>query len=548
MTMNRNHLLSSVSICVGLLVAVPASAASLQSLEQSEWWGNVAGLPSYVNMFLYAPDQLAASPPIVVAPHHCQGTGPGTYSEMSSLVSLADQNGFIMIFPEATGQNCWDAGSARSLTHDGNGDTHAIVQMVRYTLSTYGANAARVYSVGGSSGGIMTEALLGVYPDIFMAGVSLMGVPCGCWAEGYNDVQGTPSDGTGQWSGPCSGGNVTKTAEQWGDLVRSYFPAYAGHRPRLQHWHGTADTVLSYDNVAEDIKEWTNVLGLNATPTGSDTPASGTTRKYWDASCGFTVYETFDLAGVGHSVPFDGSAVAAYFGLEDADGVDPEVAACPGEFPSGGAGGAAGLGGAAGMAGAGGTAGSGGNSEPAGGTGALGGFAGAQLMGGTGGASGGAGVGGGAVVVQTGGSSQMGGAAGSGGVFSTGGSDWVATGGVSPAGGTSPAGGVGTTGGGPSSGGSSATGGSGVSGGSLGVAAASFGGATAAGGVSGLGGDPSSSGVSEQRAAGSDGCGCALAGQAGGGHGGKQLALLVATLAMVLKRRRGSFRRLKGQS
>ncbi|KYF62705.1 esterase [Sorangium cellulosum] len=356
----QSHLLGLASLSLALLSALPARGASLQKVDQSEW--GVDGLPSYVNFYIYVPDALATRPPIVVAPHHCQGTGPGTFSEMSSLVSIANTSGFIMIFPEATGQNCWDAGSTRSLKHDGGGDTGAIVQMVKYTLAKYDGDAGRVYSVGGSSGGIMTEALLGVYPDVFMAGVSLMGVPCGCWAEGYNDVTGTGS--TAQWSGPCGGGNVTKTGQQWGDLVRSYYPGYTGHRPRLQHWHGTADTILSYKNMAEDVKEWTNVLGLNETPDGTDTPRAGTTRQFWESACGYTVYEAFSMDGVGHSVPFDGPAVAAYFGLDRATGQDPETAACPGAVPggddTGGAAGTGGAGGAQGTGGAGGAQGTGG--------------------------------------------------------------------------------------------------------------------------------------------------------------------------------------------
>jgi len=321
---------------MGVVVPARVEAASMQKVSQSDWWGGVSGLPSYVNMYSYVPDQLATVPPILVGPHHCQGTAQSTFSEMASLVSIADQNGFIMIFPEATGENCWDAGSTRSLKHGGGGDTGAIVQMVRYTQTKYGADPARVYTVGGSSGAIMTEALLGVYPDVFMAGVSLMGVPCGCWAEGYNDTTGTSS--TAQWSGSCAGGNVSKTGMAWGDLVRSYYPGYTGHRPRLQHWHGTADTTLNFKNMAEDVKEWTNLLGLAETPTGTDTPKSGTTRQFWKNACGYTVYETFALSGVGHSVPFDGKAVAAYFGLDVAGGSDPETAAC-------GEGGAAGAGG-----------------------------------------------------------------------------------------------------------------------------------------------------------------------------------------------------------
>jgi MYXO-CTERM domain-containing protein len=240
----------------------------------------------------------------------------------------------------------------------------------------------------------MTEALLGVYPDVFMAGVSLMGVPCGCWAESYNDVIGTGS--IAQWSGPCAGGNVTKTGQEWGDLVRSYYPGYTGHRPRLQHWHGTDDSILSYNNVAEDIKEWTNLLGLTETPTGTDTPAIGTSRQFWNNSCGYTVYEAFSLAGVGHSVPFDGNAVATYFGLDRAGGPDPEAAACP-DDGSGGAGGGGGTGGTGGIGDAGVTdggplAGQGGAVSGSGGAGE-GGSAGAAIEAGTGG-SGLAGTGG----------------------------------------------------------------------------------------------------------------------------------------------------------
>lgn len=331
----------AIPIAVGISTANVAQAASLTKVNQSDWGAGTSGLPSYVNMYSYVPGQLAAKPPIVVAPHHCQGTAQSTYSEMASLVSIADKTGFILVFPEATGQNCWDAGSPRSLSHSGGGDTGAIVQMVKYTLGKYAGDATRVYAVGGSSGGIMTEALLGVYPDVFLAGVSLMGVPCGCWAEGYNDVTGNGS--SAQWSGSCAGGNVTKTGQAWGDLVRSYNPGYTGHRPRLQHWHGTSDTTLSYKNVAEDVKEWTNLLGLSETPTGSDMPKSGTTRQFWKSACGYTVYETFALSGVGHAVPFDGAAVAAYFGLDVADAKDPELVACGNG--AGGSGGAGGTGG-----------------------------------------------------------------------------------------------------------------------------------------------------------------------------------------------------------
>ena len=423
--------LAAFPLLLALSSASVARAASMVEVNQSEWAAGASGLPTYVNMFTYVPDQLASKPAIVVAPHHCQGTAQSTYSEMASLVSIADKTGFVLIFPEATGQNCWDAGSSRSLSHGGRGDTGAIVQMVKYALGKHGGDATRVYSVGGSSGGIMTEALLGVYPEVFMAGVSLMGVPCGCWAQGYNDVTGNGS--SAQWSGSCAGGNVTKTGQAWGDLVRSYYPGYAGRRPRLQHWHGTADTVLNFKNMAEDVKQWTNVLGLDETPSGSDMPKSGTTRQFWKSACGFTVFETFALSGVAHAVPFDGQAVAAYFGLATSGAQDPEAVACGSGM--GGTGGAGGMGGTS----SGGKGGDGTN---------LGGAAGRASAGGGGGgnAGGGAGSGGG---VAAGGSAPM----GAGGTPSGG----VGTGGSLGAGGTSSAGGLLGSGGQQSAGGAMTT-------------------------------------------------------------------------------------------
>jgi acetylxylan esterase len=437
-------------------------------------------------MYIYVPDQVATKPPIVVGPHSCQGNGPGTYSQQSSLVSIANKNGFIMIFPEATGQNCWDAGSDRSLNHGGKGDAPAIVQMVKYTLSKYNGDAGRVYSVGQSSGGIMTEALLGVFPDVFMAGVSIMGVPCGCWADGYQDNIGKPASGTGQWSGPCAGGTNTKTGKEWGDLVRSYFPGYTGHRPRLEHWHGTADTTINYKNMAEDIKEWTNLLGLSESPSGSDTPNSGTTRQFWKNACGYTVYETFSLAGVGHAVGFDGNAVAAYFGLDKAGGQDPETVACPGGG-TGGGGGASGSGGGIGAGGGGGGGGSGGRDAGGSGSGD------AQA----GGSSGG------------GGTRPEGGASGSGGAVGSGGNG----------------GGMGS-GGGVGGGGSSARGGSSGdgSGGTQGT-----GGAT--GGRSGGGGSTENAGSAT-----ASGCSCAVGKDAT--RSVSQVLLLLVACGLVLRRQR----------
>ncbi|MEI9952439.1 MAG: PHB depolymerase family esterase [Pseudomonadota bacterium] len=235
----RNQL-TVASLFLGLFVAAPAGAASLQQVND---WG-ASGVPSYVKMYIYVPDTLATKPPILVSAHSCGSTATGQMDNIKKIKAAADKNGFILILPDNPGQNCWDVGAKdTSLKHDAGGDTKAVALMVKYALNKYSGDATRVYAMGGSSGAMLTQALMAVYPDVFKAGSARAGVPAGCWAEGYNSGM--------QWSDSCAGGSVSKTAQQWGDLARGMFPGYTGHRPRLQIIQGDADQTISFKNSAE---------------------------------------------------------------------------------------------------------------------------------------------------------------------------------------------------------------------------------------------------------------------------------------------------------
>jgi acetylxylan esterase len=367
MSRDRNRVCQTFALWLGpsvLSLAVIAWLAFVQSGAQAASLsgpvtGWSSGVPSYISMYEYIPAKLAASPPIVVAAHYCGGSASAFFGAASSIVAAADKYGFIMIFPQttnpATSAKCWDVGSKASLTHDGGGDTQAIAQMVKYEIDKRHADAGRVYVMGASSGAMLTEAMLAVYPDIFKAGAEFSGVPAGCWSAGWS--------ASSNWGGTCAGGQAMKTAEQWGDLVRGMYPGYSGFRPRVQLWHGTADTTINYNNQTEAIKEWTNVLGLSMTPTSTDsTSVSGFKIEKWQNSCGFTLLEAHTQANGGHTTPIDANAVISFFGL-DKTGLDPEVAACGGTANAAGSG-------SAGMP-SGGTmlAGSGGAKAPASGSG-----------------------------------------------------------------------------------------------------------------------------------------------------------------------------------
>src|SRR4051812_5543369 len=233
----RRVILSVVAFVVLVLGVTtrPAIAASLQAVSN---WG-ATGVPSYISMYVYVPDKPATNPPILVVAHFCGGSASAVFGQAQGggIVAAADKYGFIMVFPQTTNSassaKCWDVGSKASLTHDGGGDTQAVAQMVKYTVTTYKADADRVYATGDSSGGMMTQALMAVYPDVFKGGASFAGVPAGCWSDGWTAAS--------NWGGTCAGGNDIMTAQQWGDLVRGMYPGYTGHRPRVQLFHGDAD-------------------------------------------------------------------------------------------------------------------------------------------------------------------------------------------------------------------------------------------------------------------------------------------------------------------
>src|ERR1019366_9261701 len=128
MNRSRSQVLAIASLFLGVLIVMPARAASLTQVSRSTW--GASGVPSYVEMYIYVPDKLATKPPIVVSAHSCGSSAAGQMGNIPKFKAAADTNGLILILPDNPGQNCWDVGSSQSLKHDGGGDTQAVAQMV----------------------------------------------------------------------------------------------------------------------------------------------------------------------------------------------------------------------------------------------------------------------------------------------------------------------------------------------------------------------------------------------------------------------------------
>lgn len=212
--MRQTGLFATAVACAGL-----AHAGTLTKVTD-----NWATKQTKVGFYIHVPDKLAANPPIVVNPHWCHGSANATWAG-TAWRTYAEQYGFPVIYPDSPNDDqCWDVSSPATLSHGGGGDSGAIIDMVNWTIKKYGANPKRVFAMGISSGGMMTNVLLGAYPDVFAAGSAFAGVPFGCFAAATVDA----------WSDDCAKGRIVRTGAEWAAIVRAAYPGYNGWRPKLQ--------------------------------------------------------------------------------------------------------------------------------------------------------------------------------------------------------------------------------------------------------------------------------------------------------------------------
>ncbi|WP_149822960.1 extracellular catalytic domain type 1 short-chain-length polyhydroxyalkanoate depolymerase [Streptomyces tailanensis] len=277
--------------------------------------------PSNLQMYLYVPESVTANPAILVAVHYCTGSGPAMYNG-TEYAQLADKYGYIVVYPSVTrSSKCFDVASPQALRRGGGSDPVGIKSMVDWTVRTYDADTDRIFVTGISSGAMMTNVLLGDYPDVFAAGAAFAGVPFACFAT---------TNGS-EWNSDCAGGIIIRTPQAWGDLVRGAYPGYTGARPRMQLWHGTEDDVLRYPNFGEEIKQWTNVHGVSQTPTTTDSPQSNWTRTRYGGTGDRALVEAVSLQGTGHNLYAwgMGERVLTFFGLNNSSGPAPQPPAGP---------------------------------------------------------------------------------------------------------------------------------------------------------------------------------------------------------------------------
>ncbi|KAI1634542.1 PHB depolymerase family esterase [Biscogniauxia mediterranea] len=291
------------SINLTVVLAALIFSKSYAILTPVTDWGEN---PTNLDMALYVPPQVAENPAIVLALHYCGGTGLAYYL-LANYDKYADAKGFIVIYPTThKDTNCWDVASEASLSHDGAGDSGGLVNMVKYVTEKYNADPTKVFATGSSSGCMMTNVLLAAYPDVFAAGSCYSGVAATC-------LQGSPGSSPISADPTCASGQNVHTGEEWAERVRAMYPEYNGTYPRMQTFHGTADTFVNYPNLAEQLKEWSALLDVEFSKNITDTPQTGYTQMIYGDGTKLVGYSAL---GVGHTVPVHPDLDMAWFGLD----------------------------------------------------------------------------------------------------------------------------------------------------------------------------------------------------------------------------------------
>lgn len=252
--------------------------------------------PGNLRMLSYVPHGLPKGRPLVVALHGCTQTA-AVYDYGSGWSNLADRHGFAVLFPEQqranNPNNCFNWFLASDTRRD-QGEALSIRQMIECLIQDYSIDRSRIFVVGLSAGGAMTAAMLAAYPDVFAGGAIIAGLPHGAATNVQEAFE-------------AMAGRKSRSAEQWGDLVRAASP-HRGPWPRLSVWHGSADAIVSSQNMESILEQWTKVHRLSLLPR-LEHEIHGHKRRVWSSDDDVDVIEAISIAGMPHGVPLTTTGV-----------------------------------------------------------------------------------------------------------------------------------------------------------------------------------------------------------------------------------------------
>ncbi len=284
--MNKTYkLLAALSVLLLAALAcartnAPAPTPSSASLPAGEITRTLSHNGLERSYSLYVPASVNWNQPVAVVFVFHGGTGNAENAiRMSGFNDVADQNGFIAVYPNGTGRLSndklltWNGGDCCGWAQEQNVDDVGFVRAIVADLqSLANIDAKRIYATGMSNGGILSQRLACEATDIFAA---------------IAPVSGTLNFPTCKPSQPISVIEFHGTADQ-------HIPYDGGFGP---------ESLVNVDfaSVQDSVGFWTSFNGCDSQPQTDS--FSDIQHEVWTGCAGPTSVELYTILGGGHAWP-----------------------------------------------------------------------------------------------------------------------------------------------------------------------------------------------------------------------------------------------------
>lgn len=209
---------------------------------------------------LYVPNSVKDNAPLVVSLHGANGNQGGNAPMRTS---VADEEGFIVVYPQGKTVNFYLAGMNTTgwvSSGEVNADVEFIKAVIEDVKNNYSVDSNRIYCCGFSNGGMMTYALSNTCADIFAAFASISGFQ-----------------------------------------MNEFHFRHTGSRPvPFLHIHGKADDFVKYSLMPTIVEEMVARIGANPVPVKTSV-AGKYTKSVYEATEGGFPYVYYEMDGMGHN-------------------------------------------------------------------------------------------------------------------------------------------------------------------------------------------------------------------------------------------------------
>lgn len=248
--------------------------------------------PGNLRLFVHVPKDLPeANVPLVVVLHGCAQDAHGMM-RLSGWNKLADEQGFIVAYPEQKGTNntnrCFNWFYGKDTELD-KGEVASIHQAVEYIKQKYPIDGNLVSIMGVSAGAVMAVTAVALYPADYSGVASYAGGPFG---------SGNIISGVGSMFGW-----VDRKPWEWARRVRLANEGYRGQYPKMIVLQGTDDIVCNPKNANEIVEQWTGLHEINREAENiqdnfQDNPK--VKRSAWVDTSGTELVVYYEFKGMGH--------------------------------------------------------------------------------------------------------------------------------------------------------------------------------------------------------------------------------------------------------